>query len=100
MNGSGYVARKKGGVGLDSEDLQFLMDKKHKTKEKIFENRAKCLEWFWEVQHYGEDDLRYLIWFEEGEDIPRNLFTNEILAPCMVHGEENMEEAESYGKEE
>lgn len=78
---SGYVARLKGGLGLDADDLEFMMDKKHPRKEKIFKCRRSCMMFFHDEWHLSMDDLSFLFWFEEGEDIKRNLRTGKIADP-------------------
>ena len=75
---SGYVARKRGSISFTSDDLEFMMDKKDLRKEKIFPSREECIKFFREEKHYSIDDLKYMFWFESGEDIRRNLWTNEI----------------------
>ena len=78
---SGYVARLKGGFGPDSEDLEFCMDRKHPRIEKIFKCRRSCMLFFYDEKHLTMDDLKYLMWFEEGEDIRRNLVTGKVEDP-------------------
>jgi hypothetical protein len=87
---SGYVARIKGGVGFDSNDLEFCMDKKHPKREKIFKCRRSCMLFFYDEKHLTMDDLSYMTWFEEGEDIRRNLVTGKIEDP--YHEELRLEE--------
>lgn len=74
---SGYVARYKGGISFDSKDLEFMRDKKDLTREKKFNSREECIAFFRETMHYAIDDLKYMFWFEDGEDIKRNLWTGE-----------------------
>lgn len=76
---SGYVARVTGAFSIEGRRLQFLMDKKDLRKEKIFESREECIRFFREEMHYATDDLKYIIWFESGEDEKRNLLTGELL---------------------
>ena len=45
---------------------------------------------FYEEKHLCMDDLKYLIWFEEGEDIRRNLVTGKVEDPH--HEELRLEE--------
>ncbi len=79
MGKPGYVARVKGGLEFDCDDLEFLMDKKSKLrKEKIFPSRFHCIDFLHNIQHNCPDDMRYMAWFVDGEDIKRNLWTGEI----------------------
>jgi len=79
MGKSGYAARYKGGLSLDADELEFFMDKKSKNrKEKIFSSRFHCIDYFHNIHHLGFDDMRYMIWFTEEENEPRNLWTNEL----------------------
>jgi len=88
---SGYVARKIGGFREDKDEIQFLMQRKNIKKEMIFPSREECIKYFREKEHYATDDLLYIIWFEEGEDLQRNLLTNELLQP-KIEEEEYVEE--------
>lgn len=77
---SGYVARMLGGLGIDENEIQFLLEsKKFPHKEKIFESREAAIKFLREEMHYAIDDLKYMFWFEEGEDIKRDLLTNKNL---------------------
>lgn len=105
---SGYIARRKGGVGFNSEDLEFFRDKKTKyRKEKIFQSREECIEFFKREYNCGKFELAELIWFEEGEDIQRSLVTNAVIDPYYLKRKEEekqddsgIDEGEDSGAEE
>jgi hypothetical protein len=79
MGKSGYVARVKGGLSLNAMDWEFFMDRKSKNKrEKIFPSRFHCIDFFHNIYHLGRDDMQYMIWFADGEDKARNLWTGEL----------------------
>lgn len=76
---SGCVARLVGGISFNSNEIEFLMDKKNQRKEKIFPSRESAIEFLRKEKHFAVDDLLYMFWFEDGEDIKRNLWTGESV---------------------
>lgn len=76
---SGYVGRTPSTSLQIYRNVEFLMDRKNRRKELIFKDRDAAVSFFRNVEHYSDDDIYYLFWFEEGEDKRRNLLTGELL---------------------
>jgi len=78
---SGHVGRTPCLQVLPFKQIEFLMDKKNKSKEMIFKSREEAVEYFRKVEHLANDDIQFLFWFEEGEDLKRNLLSGDLLVP-------------------
>jgi hypothetical protein len=76
---SGYVGQIKG-LGHDPNGIQFLLSRQT-GKEKIFTNREAARKHLHDKEHMADDDLRFIFWFEEGEDKKRSMLTGELIDP-------------------
>jgi len=82
---SGYIGRKTGNM-TNPNEVQFLLDKKTKL-ERIFENRESAISYLRIREHLAKDDLLHMLWFSNGEDEQRNLFTGELIKGVEVVGD-------------
>ena len=78
---SGYVGRTPCLSVLSLRSIEYMMDKKNRSREMIFKDREQAVGYFKKIEHLSEDDIQYMFWFEEGEDLKRNLLTGELLVP-------------------
>jgi hypothetical protein len=85
-NKPGYVGRMKGGIDLDSDGVEFLISKRTRV-EKRFPSRLDAIKYLREVEHFAVDDLKYMYWYQYGEDIRREVLTGEYIDEFFIHGD-------------
>lgn len=67
-------------LGSNPKEMQFLLDRKTGV-EKKFSSREAAIEYLRKKEHYATDDLRFIFWFEDGEDKAREILTGNLVAP-------------------
>jgi hypothetical protein len=66
-------------VDLNQDIIVFWRNKRDKKREFIFANRVRAVEYFNTIEHLADDDITRMFWFDEGEDLPRNLLNGQLI---------------------